>query len=633
MFKRLFVIGIFCLAIGFGFSLLKAVSEDVVDDNQGKTTPVLPIAVAPSFSLNERILENYFREQLSTTCAGYALYGEKPVYLDNSVNEYSTCIGTRSHKYALETLEVMDIWEQGYSKGDRCDYSLCIINSIANSLGSDNLVLLINRKAFLRVVNENLSLFQSRLGLSLTAEGLLSKIKDPGFSASALFKGNTALLGILLGYGTKNSLLYERGSQVIKPAFAYGPLPPPCSGVPVANSGDIIKRMKTSTVMPSFDYDSIQDEFQDIQNILAYPSDSYKDTGTKIPFSYIENSDESIQLLKMYEDAELKVAVALQTSDFLDSVLRKFSVNLDKIKKDPFDLSNPEIKKALPELVAKIIIKHLAELDLADENRECFDNFLEGIKLAEHSGFVNYDELAFFDAYQMQLTPAKRANKRLSKQVFDQKVLNSDVTWIEPAKICYCINKLGNGDACVNKYTKAVSIHYLIKDFQGEVLCSSSKLAPVETFDVLRLMPGLAHGIQGMRKNEIREVIIHPDFAYGVHADFGEGKALSVTVELVDLECAEEPLVLPSLVSIDLLHLQKDKNMSKAELDCLRSKYVQYCGFRTWQHYNKASEYVSFASVLEALERLQGGPESENDVDGFSKRVVRRLDLYIYGQS
>ena len=589
---------------------------------------------------DKSILENFFHDLFSNSCAGYVIYGSKPVYLSNVRSEQSACIGTKRHKDITEVWEVLSIWK-GLNLGkNQTDYFLHTSDPSTNPLSVENEFLLINRQAFIEAVNKNLLLFQYKFGVNVTAQALLNRLLDPKENISSLFKGNTALLGIILGYGTKNALTYERGTSIIKPALANELLPPPYrSGLPAVSTDDVIAKCKASNALPGFGYNSLSDEVEDLSSSIARPTDNYAGKSTKIAFSYHENSDESKQLIKMYENAQAKLEKAVSSKNFLQDTLAKFNSKLAPAKKEAYSFTDDQIAKTLPKLVTQSIWENFSEIDQTNENDSSLDHFISGMKEAEKIDSYSkdtleaYDDVIFFDSYQLQLSAYPQIKKNLAsakaffKTISDQ----SDITCIEPFKIYQKSVKKGSGESISNK-TKKVSIYYMIKDIEDKTLSGSYKLSPAQTFEIAKLMPGLAFGLQGMKKNEIRDVFIHQDFAYGIHSDFGAGKALSVRVELVDMESSPEEIKLPELISMDLFRLQPDKDISKSQFEVLQAKYMAFCGFRTWMHFKKASNFFTLEDIVNSLSKMQNNPQLAPLFSEFDKKVLRRLNLFLYSK-
>lgn len=167
---------------------------------------------APLIDKGDReILEPYFNALLTHQELGYVLLGEKPAIYVGYVHHLSW----RHPLYSLGSLhyfrkgnqrqkKVWEIWKK-YSPHVSDHFLFTEEVSATSPLCVD--VFIINRAMFCRIVNENRLVFESILNRKITGEVLYEEAKQkPLFSV--LLKKNTALLGIILGYGTTNSMLY-----------------------------------------------------------------------------------------------------------------------------------------------------------------------------------------------------------------------------------------------------------------------------------------------------------------------------------------------------------------------------------------------------------------------------------------
>ncbi len=71
-----------------------------------------------------------------------------------------------------------------------------------------------------------------------------------------------------------------------------------------------------------------------------------------------------------------------------------------------------------------------------------------------------------------------------------------------------------------------------------------------------QVIPGLAHGIQGMHVQEKRTLFIHPTLGYGVLTTLPPGSALVVKVHLLDID-SQVSGTLPPLIPLDLSWVQE----------------------------------------------------------------------------
>ena len=82
-------------------------------------------------------------------------------------------------------------------------------------------IMLIDKPQFLKVVSHNLSLFQEKIGEALSPEEILERMFDTTSVVDEVFKGSRALYGLLLGYGRKNALGFDRHYFIDKPRLRF----------------------------------------------------------------------------------------------------------------------------------------------------------------------------------------------------------------------------------------------------------------------------------------------------------------------------------------------------------------------------------------------------------------------------
>jgi FKBP-type peptidyl-prolyl cis-trans isomerase len=601
---------------------------------------ILPDSRLSYLSLNKTILENFFQKLFVDSTAGYVLYGSKPIYLNNIHDEKSTCIGTDWHKTITESEAFLDVWKNMGLEKAPSDYILKTSNTAIDPSSMQNEFLLINRKAFLEAVDKNIILFQHQMGINVTAAALLNKLLDPAENITSLFKGKVSLIGILLGYGPLNSICYERGINIIKPALINTSFSPPYRpDLPAINESDVIKKCTDSKAVPSFGFSSITDEVQYLSQALTPPIHSYGKNSTKIPFSHLHDTEESLNLLEMYEKTQFRIDEALQEENFLENVLKKFNIDLEK-SNNKLDSFCDNEENVFSHLVAQSIYEHFSAIDAVYGNETDFECFVLGMRNAKNADFKStdllqeYEEVRFFDSCQLQLSAKPQIKNNLeSAKVFFKKISTQQgVICIEPLKLYYKVIKKGLGEPLTQRATK-ITTHYLISDIEGVPLKGSYGLALPQSFELEKLILGIALGVQGMKRGEIRDIFIHPDYAYGLYTEFASGKPFQVRIKLIDMELGSEDsedIQLPPLIPFDLQHIPRNSIRSKNELENLKKKYLTFCGFRTGLHYKKATHLFTLDEVIHLIEKIHYTGKTNPELNDSYRKIVRLLNYCLY---
>lgn len=590
---------------------------------------------SPYLLSNKAILHNFFQKLFTESAAGYVLYGSKPLYLNNIQNEINLCIGSEWHKSVTEEELFFDVWKDCHLGSMSKDYFVKIAIPSTDPSALENEFLLINRQAFLDVVDKNILLFQHELGFRVTAEALLGRLLDEKENITSLFKGKIALLGIILGYGALNSICYERGMRIVKPALLEARLPPPYNEKPAQNENDVIAKCAPLKRASSFGFHSMADEVAYLSKSVDHPTGNFAGTSTKIPFSHLNGTEETVNLLNLYQKAQSRIDNLLQTEEFLDDVLKKFDAHLDLFSENHQDSFCDANKDTIQHLVAQSIYEHFLVMSV-DGEKVCLNDFIEGMRIADalsNSSKTLYDEgsLDFLDSHYLQLheRPQTKNNLTSTRLFFEKISFDQNAICIEADKLYYKIIKKGSAELLIDTPNK-ITIHYLISDQDGTLLGGSYGLAKAHTFETQNLIQGVAYGIHGMRVGEIRDIFIHPDFAYGLYSDFGSGKAITIRLELVGMESGIEKVQLTPLIPFDLQKYQGNIFQTTSQLKNLRKKYTGYCGFRTWMHYKKAATFFTFDAILKLIEELHNKTKIIPELNGAERKILREFNYYLY---
>ena len=140
--------------------------------------------------VDKKLLHDFFYDLLSSTPAGYVLYGTKPIFICSPTPETNYCIGTQLHKELCEQSEVLRIWKNLKPQVFNSNYIFHISEPSTDQNCIEHECLLVNKAAFLKAVRDNLIFFQYNLGLHVTPETLLARVLDPKENISSIFKGN-----------------------------------------------------------------------------------------------------------------------------------------------------------------------------------------------------------------------------------------------------------------------------------------------------------------------------------------------------------------------------------------------------------------------------------------------------------
>lgn len=412
-----------------------------------------------------QVVEDYC-DYLAHSFAGYTLYGEKPIAIEAYSNH---CEGELDRK-SLKLKRGLWLWERlGVSPEDK---NFCLVT--LNAHGYRHCIVM-NRRAFLEVVNANLTLFQYALGPKLTAEQLFEALIHAGDNFYNLLKNDNALLGILLGYGTKNSLLVSKSEELSNSFDLYEDFPL----LPQKVRRESPTLPRSQKMRPAIGFKTINEEIRAIDKEIAVSRKLKRFDLLQIPhFGCVPDSTETEMLLKSYEKTHFDLEHLLSSGNLLEETLLKL------LKRRSGGVEIP----AVPSLEIQAIPANLDDPSEKKSPQFLYEQFLE--------------ELA-------ELCKEKREEVRL---YFEQLQAQKELTEHIPGKLYYKV--LREGRAPANGDLSTVSFHY-----SYEFLGRKRGVGTLDKEALSQIIPGLALLLPDMKEGEKRKIYIHPDYAYEEDTD------------------------------------------------------------------------------------------------------------------
>lgn len=158
-------------------------------------------------------LEKFFDYLIHNSIIGYSLCGEKPASIETfpTLSKIPPCyaikIFAKHPGYSI-------VWN-GIKAWQRNSHLFPSKNFVFRFVLAYNTVVLINKRATLKVIEDNLDLFQKYSHSNQSAAEFLEEVCYPK-DKDYMIRYNTTLLGILLGYGRNNSLAFSKRSYIQK---------------------------------------------------------------------------------------------------------------------------------------------------------------------------------------------------------------------------------------------------------------------------------------------------------------------------------------------------------------------------------------------------------------------------------
>lgn len=210
-FSVFFAVGLICL-----FLIPKKTSHD----EKEQVTKILQ-----TLSKEERVaLEDFFRVLIIEDQFSYALFGDKPMSFgvvsklptlprkSSIYNIYGIFSALNPHELRMK--KGYGVWQK--YKNQFCSENYLIKECKDDDFRCDTFIIIINKKCFLKKVQEHLDDFKRLLGPGITPQHLLNACGTRQNVFDGVLRNHDVLLGILLGYGRNNAWLFHRREEIKK---------------------------------------------------------------------------------------------------------------------------------------------------------------------------------------------------------------------------------------------------------------------------------------------------------------------------------------------------------------------------------------------------------------------------------
>ena len=518
---------------------------------------------------------------------GYVLQGVKPVSIRDfySLDEIPVYKDFNRFKNAfLKTLlaqSALPIWNKHFNtKGPLVLKGIALKPDKPTVTGFE--VQFIHVPKLKEVIAKNIDLFRYVLGPRYTVEDLVELIAFSDKKLVDILQEDSTLIGIVLGFGSYNSILGGRSDAILN-AFVSRDIPPLA-----AKSAPMQSEDKQDSFLPASCYGSyyldlaggkestifqntslpIKTDLNPTQELLALnaleeplPS-CLREKTPEFIFGPYKGGPDNQPVFKQLQSVQKKLQPLLANQNFLHEVTKTIPEQQQKLelcqplhpnptKKNQllklFGYHRKKIKQPNP-LILSDLLSHisleqwnaiLSEVANRFEDQNEKKQFLE----AFHSPSDGIPEMigvsrATLKGLEKARSNLKEANNQflaLSKRAAEDTSLKT----IVKDNIYYETTRPGKGKT-LNK-SKRVRIGYVIKDTSENVL-----FAHCDTWlSTNEMLPGLVHGIQGMQPEEKRTIYLHPIFGYGALTTLPPCTTLKIEVHLLDFEATTQETLPP----------------------------------------------------------------------------------------
>lgn len=293
---------------------------------------------------DKQILSDFFSELIEHNCFGHTLLGTKPVSFETSfiAPPCGSDVFT-SNRASFFIRRAEKVWRKYVNKFHQMNFVLKF-SSKKNTI----VFFLINKLAFIETVKSNLSVFRAILGEATTPEQLLDRISREETDWNEELHHSAVLEGILLGFGTKNSITYGRYQELLN---ALGkPLPPPWCEEHDPSNGILsqseesqiflnkkwreVSCVETShLVKPSSGFSTIEDEYCWFRKKYRAGRSLLQSSNLlsrfPIPVFLVDGQDDEIcQIIVKYKKDRKDLARLYASGDFLENTIKKLTGEL-----------------------------------------------------------------------------------------------------------------------------------------------------------------------------------------------------------------------------------------------------------------------------------------------------------------
>ena len=542
------------------------------------------------------LLEKFFRVMVESI-NGFVIYGDKPIAV-------TPCLNT------LVYLPYMNAGVMAFTKGKDLWQSLNIspydkeyLFVIFDNNGYTQFVA-INRKAFIKVVNENISLFKYVLGPALTAEKLLQELIDAKNDFYNVLKNDNALLGILLGYGTQNALIGSRLELIccdnVDDQVEEFPLLP--YQVRAKGTGEEKSQKKD----PSIGFHTIDEEIEMLNRGMKGSHDNPPLRPYELPFFGCEpDSEETKNLFFIYKKNQDDLLKAIKEPDFFERTLSKFLTTTSGIVEIPpvpskiscsFADSRETASEKLADLIAInfwYVEEHCPEF--------CLKSSLEGMESQENQGAEPIERKErTFPPYVREVCDLNRAltySKKLknTNDYFSRIIQDKNYISLIPNGIYYRVLRKGKGEPTSSKI-ETVSFHYSYRILGDK---KDYSRGTVKEENPKHFIPGMIHALIGMQRGEERLVFIHPEYGYGQDFFFPPNSAIKVKVQLLDFKEGDQDVAISAPTKIEMKNIEEMQERLKE----LKSQEYHEMGNTLWHAIKKTGDFIDFQILKKSIEK------------------------------
>jgi peptidylprolyl isomerase len=521
------------------------------------------------------ILDQFFRMGFSEEEYGYVLEGAKPISvrdfypLDLFPVAKDLKYAEKEFTNALLAREAISVWAKlGLSQENFALKAVSLHASESVAPGWE--VQFINIFKLRDVIDKNINLFRYILGPATETEQLVKKIAYSEEKLENILKNDRVLEGLVLGFGTHNSLVGGRietlqalsiskdcapfsSKSLLMQSHKEHPLldlsPERYGGyyLEFAGGDDSLFRNGYSPLQSSAGFSNVEEELLALES-LHEPLPSSLRNNPGFVFGAFKGGPRNQPFFEQLQAVQKQVQDLLKKTDLLENILEKIAGKKPLITCDKSSFSGTSFSLLRGTKNAQEWASILRGAANRFEDKERQSAFMEAFY---HPTASSRSAPMIVGVSKAMLEGLRKAlcNLAVANTHFEILSKDSSLQVIAPKQLYSKTTLLGSGKEL--KGADRVRMGYVVEDLEGNVLFANcdSWLSLSET------IPGFAHGVQGMRMGEKRTLFIHPALAFGALTTLPPCAALNIKVHLLDIDESSSG-VLSSLTPLDLDWIQ-----------------------------------------------------------------------------
>lgn len=536
------------------------------------------------------ILNQFFKMTCLSQEYGYVLEGSKPLSIRNFLSLDSFPMSKDFERDKAEFTksilvhQAIPLWNK-YC-GQQKDFILKVValDHQKSSCLTSVEVAFINRAKLEQVIEKNIDLFHYILGPSNTVQDLVSAITTTNLSLIDILNHDLTLVGIVLGFGSHNSIVGGRHESICNLSISKDHPPfmpqsylmqsqeehsldifsPARYGnyyLEIAGGNDANFRVETPRLKPHSKFSSLVDEIRSIDTLEDKIPD-FLWTEPKFVFGAFKGGPSNQPLFDHLQNTQKKILSLVKNTHFLKRILEKINKTpcQIKIKKPALHTETySELSQKTWDEILQNVVNRFEETERKIAFAQAFESendFPPPIMMGASIAILKGLKIA-------------QANLKKADLLFNELTQDSSLKQIEKQQLFHKTIHSGNEHQLANE--NRVRIRYVIEDVDGNILSAHHDCWVNRT----ELIQGFAHGMQDMHIHEEREIYVHPVLGYGALTTLPPCLALKIKVELLDIDIQSESAIL-GLTPFDLSWIQDPSYGNSLEQSLIQQPY--FCG-------------------------------------------------------